>query len=83
LALFWCDRTARLIDDCLRHAKPARDLERVAAAGEPDREVVRRRKRLDVELDRGVRHAVGCVRERLALPVVRRSDRQGADVEQP
>ena len=43
---------------------------------------VGRRQRLDVELDRRIGDARGRVREGLELAVVRRRDRQRADLEQ-
>ena len=45
---------AGVVDDLLRQAEPLGDRERLAPAGQADRQSVRRRQRLEVELDRGV-----------------------------
>ena len=62
-------------------AEPLGDRERLAAARQPDRQAVRRRERLEVELDRGVPRAAGRVGVGLQLGVVgRRGDeRAGPD----
>ena len=68
-------------DDAGVEAEPLGDRERLAAARQPDREPVRRRERLEVELDRRVAGPVGRVGVRLELGVVgRRGDeRAGPD----
>ena len=50
-------------DDPVRQAEPLGDRERLAAAGQADRQPVRRRQRLEVELDGGVARArASCAR---------------------
>ena len=68
-------------DDRRVEPEPLGDRERLAAAGQPDREPVRRRERLQVELDRRVPGAVGRVGVGLELGVVGRGrdERAGPD----
>ena len=68
-------------DDPGVEPEPLGDRERLAAAGQPDRQLVGRRERLEVELDRGVPGAAGRVGVGLELGVVgrRRDERAGLD----
>ena len=68
-------------DDRLGQAESLGDGERLAAAGQPDRQAVRRRQRLEVEFDRGVARPRRRVRVGLELGVVgrRRDERAGPD----
>ena len=72
---------AGVVDDRLGQAEPLGDRERLAAAGQADRQAVGRRQRLEVELDRGVARARRRVRVRLELGVVGRGrdERAGPD----
>ena len=62
----------------LGQPEPLGDREGLAAAGQPDRQAVGRRQRLEVELDRGVAHARRRVGVRLELGVVGGRGDQGA-----
>ena len=68
----------RVVDDLLGQAEPLGDRERLAPAGQPDRQAVGRRQRLEVEFDRGVARAGRGVGVGLELGVVRRRRDQRA-----
>ena len=72
---------AGVLDDRSGQTEPLGDRERLAAAGQPDRQAIGRRQRLEVELDRGVARPGRGVRVGLELGVVGRGrhDRAGPD----
>ena len=67
--------------DLLGQAEPLGDRERLAAAGQADRQAIGRRERLEIELDRRVARPIGRVGVRLQLGVVGRGrdERAGPD----
>ena len=72
---------AGVVDDVLGQPEPLGDRERLAAAGQADRQAVGRRQRLEVEFDRGVARLRRRVGVGLELGVVRRrgDERAGPD----